>query len=130
MQAVVQHFLHAGGKQRRDHADLENVVALVRQRRRLGRMVVAGHHQHAAVARGAGHIGVLEDVAAAVHARPLAVPHAEHAVVLGAREQVDLLRAPHGGGGQVLVDAGLEFDVMLLQVLGGLPHVLVDPAQR
>ncbi|CUJ49355.1 Uncharacterised protein [Achromobacter xylosoxidans] len=130
VQAVVQHFLHAGGEQRRDHAGLEDVVALVRQRRRLGRMVIAGHHQHAAVRRRAGGVGVLEHVAAAVHARPLAVPHAEHAVVLGAREQVDLLRAPHRGGRQVLVDARLELDVVRLQVLGRLPHVLVDPAQR
>ncbi|WP_218921160.1 hypothetical protein, partial [Piscirickettsia salmonis] len=41
-----------------------------------------------------------------------------------------LLRAPHRGGRQILVDARLEFDVVRLQVLGRLPHILVDPAQR
>ena len=130
MQAVVQHFLHAGRKQRRNHAGLQDVIALVRQRGGLGRMIVARHHQHAAMRRGAGGVGVLEHVATAVHARPLAIPHAEHAVVTRAGKQVDLLRAPDRGGGQVLVDAGLELDMVRLQVLGGLPHVLVHAAQR
>ena len=130
MQAVVQHFLHAGRKQRRNHAGLQDVIALVRQRGGLGRMIVARHHQHAAMRRGASGVGVLEHVATAVHARPLAIPHAEHAVVTRAGKQVDLLRAPDRGGGQVLVDAGLELDMVRLQVLGGLPHVLVHAAQR
>ena len=43
-------------------------------------MVVAHQRQHAAVARGAGEVGVAEHVAGAVDARPLAVPDAEHAV--------------------------------------------------
>ena len=44
---------------------------------------------------------MLEDVAAAVDAGPLAVPHAEHAVVARAVEQVHLLAAPHRRGGEV-----------------------------
>ena len=50
--------------------------------RALGDVVVAGERDHAAVLRGAGHVGVLEDVGAAVDARALAVPDAEHAVEL------------------------------------------------
>ncbi|MNX69925.1 hypothetical protein D3C86_1011600 [compost metagenome] len=130
VQAVVQHFLDAGRKQRRNHAGLQDVVALVRQGRGLGGVVVPRHHQHAAMARRARGIGVLEDVAAAVHARALAVPHAKDAVVPGARKQIDLLRAPDGRRGQVFIDAGLELDVVRLQVLGRLPHVLVDATQR
>jgi hypothetical protein len=33
-----------------------------------------------------------------------------------------MLRAPHRGGGQFLVDAGLEHDVLRRQVLLGLPQ--------
>ena len=47
-----------------------------------------------------------------------------------AGEQVDLLRAPDRGRGQVLVDAGLEHDVVLLEELLGAPQRLVEPAQR
>jgi hypothetical protein len=93
-------------------------------------MVVAGHRQHAAVLPGAGRVGVLEHVAAAVHARPLAVPHAEHAVMFRAGRQVDLLCAPDCGRGQVFVDAGLEHDLVLRQVGLGLPQCLVEPTQR
>ena len=77
--------------------------------------------------RGAGHVGVLEDVAAAVHARALAVPDAEHAVELGVREEVELLRAPDRGGGELLVDAGLEHDVLRRQVLLGLDRAWSKP---
>ena len=79
-------------------------------------MVVAGERQHAAVERGAGRIGMLERIDGAVDARALAVPDAEHAIDLGAGKQADLLAAPDGGGRQILVQAGDEGDVMLLEV--------------
>ena len=78
-------------------------------------MVVAGEREHAAIARGAGRIGVLERIDRAVDARALAVPDAEHAIDLGAREQADLLAAPDRGRGEVLVQAGHEGDVVLLR---------------
>ena len=89
-------------------------------------MVVAGQHQHAAMLGGTGVVGVLEDVAAAVHARALAVPHAEHAVVFGVFEQIGLLRAPHGRGRQVFVQAGVEFDVVFVEVFPGFHGRHVD----
>ena len=46
------------------------------------------------------------------------------------RVEVELLRAPHRGGGQLFVDAGLEHDVLRRQVLLGLPQRLVVAAQR
>src|SRR6201988_4087568 len=57
-----------------------------------------------------------ENIAAAVDAGALAVPDADHAVVLGAGRQAELLRAPDRGGGQVLVHAGLELDVVLFEM--------------
>ncbi|MNZ37735.1 hypothetical protein D3C78_551920 [compost metagenome] len=94
VQAIVEVFLHAGWCQHRHHHGLENVLGLVRQRGGAGAVVIAGDSQHTAELRGAGGVGVAEHVAAAVHAGAFAVPHAEHAVVLGAGEQVDLLGAP------------------------------------
>ena len=76
-------------------------------------MVVAGHDQHAAMPDGAGMVAVLQHVERAVDARPLAVPEREHAVVFGAGEQADLLAAPDRGGGQILVQARLEADMLL-----------------
>ncbi len=85
----------AAGDQRR--------LALVRHGGGFAAMVVAGHQQHAAIARGAGVVGVPEHVAAAVDARTLAVPEGEHAVVFGVAQQRHLLGAPDGGGGEFLV---------------------------
>ena len=82
VQAHVEDVLHARREEHRQPAGLEDVVALVRRGRALGDVVVAGDRDHAAVLRGAGHVGVLEDVGAAVDARALAVPDAEHAVEL------------------------------------------------
>src|SRR5262249_40830450 len=60
----------------------------------------------------------------------LAIPDAEHAVVARAGIEVDLLGAPQRGGGEVLVGAGLELDVVLLDEALGLPQRLVEAAQR
>lgn len=73
---------------------------------------------------------MLEDVAGAVDARALAVPHAEHAVVFRAGIQVHLLGAPHGGGGEIFVEAGLEHDLVGGQVLLGFPERQIEAAER
>ena len=92
-------------------------------------MVVASHQQHAAQFGGARMVHVLEDIAAAVHARTLAVPHGEYAVVLGRADQVHLLRTPDGGGSQVFVDAGHELHVVRFQLFFRFPQVFIEAAQ-
>mgnify|MGYP003472358255 CR=1 FL=1 len=106
------------------------MVRLVRQRGRLRAVVITGKHQHAAMLRRTGVIGMLEYVAATVHAGSLAVPHPEHAVVFRTRIQVDLLGSPQCRRREILVQAGLERDVRTLQELLGLPQRLVEGAQR
>src|SRR5262249_46041422 len=71
-----------------------------------------------------------EDVAAAIDAGALAVPDADHAIIFGTRGQIELLRAPDRGGGEILVHAGLEFDVVLLEVLSRGEQLLVVAAER
>src|SRR5262245_56778469 len=70
------------------------------------------------------------DVAGAVDARALAVPHAEHAVVLALAAQFGLLRAPDGGRREVLVQAGLEQYVVTVEVRLGAHELLVETAER
>jgi hypothetical protein len=131
VQAEVEDLLHAGRKEHRKAAGLEDVVALVRGGRALGDVVVAGQGDDAAVLGGAGHVGVLEHVGAAVDAGALAVPDAEDAVVLlRVGVEVELLRAPHGRGRQLLVDARLEDDVLRRQVGLRRPQRLVVAAER
>ena len=131
VQAQVQDVLHAGREKHRQPAGLEDVVALVRRCRALGHMVVTGHRQHTAPRRGARHVGVLEHIGAAVHTRSLAVPNAKHAVKLVAagRGKAQLLRAPQGRGGQLLVHAWLKVNVTRFEVLGRLPKRLVVATQ-
>ncbi len=129
-QAEIQGVLHAGRVQHRHRGVEERELALVRHRRGLGDMVVAGDRQDAAPGRGAGEVRVLEHVPRPVDARALAVPDAEHAVVVGAGEQVGLLAAPDGGRRQFLVHARLEVHVMLLQQLARAPQLLVVAAER
>ena len=70
-----------------------------------------------------------EHVAAAVDAGALAVPDADHAVILGAGREIELLRAPDRGGREVLVHAGLELDVVLFEVFAGGEKLLVVTAE-
>src|SRR5208282_3286981 len=86
--------------------------------------------QHAAVFGGAGQIGMAENVAGAVDAGALAVPHGKDAVVLAFAAQLGLLGAPHRGGGQVLIDAALEADVALGQERCSALELAVETAQR
>src|SRR5262245_58588922 len=68
VEAVVEDLLHPGGVE--DRGDDHDVVVfgLVRGRRGLGGVVVAHQSEYAAMFRGAGEIGVAEDVAGAVDA--------------------------------------------------------------
>ena len=93
-------------------------------------MVVAHQGEHAAMFGGAGEVGVAEHVARAVDARPLAVPDGKDAVVLAFAEQLRLLRAPAGGGGKLLVEARLEDDIGVGELLLGAPELLVEAAER
>jgi hypothetical protein len=124
MQAHVQDVLHVAGEEHRQPAGLEDVVALVRGGAALGHVVVTGDGDHAAVPAGAGHVGVLEDVAeqrSTPGPLPYQMPNTPSNLrVAGNRSS--MLRAPHRGGRQLLVHAGLEHDVLRLQVLLGLPH--------
>src|SRR6516225_9281692 len=96
-------------------------------------MVVAGDHQHAAMRRGAIGVAVLECVTRAVDAGALAVPEAEHALELldlAIALRLHLLRAEHGGRGEVLVHRRQEFDAPRLQLLLDAPELEVDAAER
>ena len=111
VEAVIEDLLNARRVQDRHHHVDEVELGLMRDGGGFGRVVVAHERQHAAVLRGAGHVGVAEDVAGAVDARALAVPEAEDAVILAVAAHLGLLRAPDGGRGELLVEAGLEDDV-------------------
>ena len=80
--------------------------------------------------RGAGKVGVTEGIARAVDAGPFAVPDAENAVVFALAAQLGLLGPPKRGGGQVLVDRGLEQDVARGEMRHGTLKLVVEPAER
>ncbi len=130
VQAEVENLLDRGRVEHRHQRRGELVIRLVRQRGRLRAVIVAGQHEHAAVFRRAGMVRVLEHIAATVHTGPLAVPHREHAVVFRAGIEVDLLRSPQRGRGEVLVQSGLELDVRAFEELSRFPQRLVERAQR
>ena len=128
--AEVEHLLDGAGHQDRHPRVVQRRLARARQGGRLGLRVVARRHDHAAVGAGAVHVGVPEHVAAPVHARRLAVPHADDPVVPAQRRQVVLLAAPHGGGGQVLVHPRDPVHVVLGQQRPGALQGLVEAAER
>ncbi len=128
--AEVEIILQGGWVDDRHQRCGHYLFALMRQGRGLAAVVVAGQRQHAAVARGAGGIGMLQGIDRAVDAGALAVPDAEHAIDLGARKQPDLLAAPHRGRREILVEAGHEGDVVLLQERFRAPQRVVVHAER
>ena len=93
-------------------------------------MVVAHQSENAAVFRRAREIGVAKDVARAINAWTLAVPHAEDAIELAFAAQFGLLAAPQRGGGEFLIDAGLELDVGGGNLASRTHELLIKPAKR
>ena len=129
-QAVLDELVDRGGGEKRNERRLEVVVALMGEGARLRAMVVADDRQHPAVRRRARGVGVLDDVHRAVEPRTFAVPDAEHAVDRRAGAQADVLRPPHRGRAELLVEARLEDDVLGGEQLLGAPQFLVVAAER
>ncbi len=129
-QPHLDHFVDAGGIEIRHQRRDEGMVGLMRHGGGFGAVIVAGQTQHAAVFRRARGIAVTEYVAAAVDAGTLAVPDADHAIVPGAAREIELLRAPDRGGREVFVHAGLELDVVLIEMFSRGEQLLVVAAER
>src|SRR6201994_1297481 len=92
-------------------------------------MVVADDAEHAAMFRRAVEIAVLQRVAGAVEAGILGVPDGVDAIELGLAENARLLRAPHRRGPQLLIQAGVEEDVVGLEDLASLDDLGVVAAE-
>jgi hypothetical protein len=129
-QAHVENVLHTGRIQHRHHRGDEFQLRAMRQGGTATGVVIGRQGQHATKTRSACGVAVLEHVTAAIHTRPLAVPHREHAVVPGAFKQVGLLTAPDHGGAQIFVDAGREMNGRRRQVLARLPQLQIKPTER
>src|SRR5439155_10922949 len=125
----VQDLLDGPREEDREERVVEGDLRVRRDRGRLGERVVAAEGQHAAVTPDAGEVGVLENVARAVHARALAVPHAKDAVVLGSGEEVGELAAVDRGRAEVLVEPGDEDDVVLAKEIRIALQGQVEPAE-
>ena len=92
-------------------------------------MIVARHHQHAALRRRTIGIAVMQRIARAVDPRPLAIPHGKDALDPRIGVQRGLLRAQHGGCAQILVHRRQEGDVILRQPLLRPPQLLIHRAE-
>src|SRR5918994_622450 len=108
----------------------EQRLRRARDRGRLAAGVVADDGQGAAGAGDADEVAVAERVGGAVEAGRLAVPHRQHAVVLGAGQLRGQLAPPGGGGAQLLVQAGHVANVVLLDELPVAGQLLVEAAER
>src|SRR6516225_5525003 len=78
----------------------------------------------------AGGITMLKRVAAAIDAGSFGVPQCKYAVVLRTRKQIDLLTSPDRRRAELLVDRGLEVDVVPFEKAARAPKGLIEPAQR
>ncbi len=127
--AIVEDFLHTG---RGDHGHIgidHGPFGLVQHGGGFAGVVVAHGHQHATMGRGARHVGMAHHVAGAVHARPLAVPQREHAVMLALAAQFGLLAAPDCRGGKIFVQSRLKQHAGFRQALALAHHLQVHTAQ-
>ena len=130
MQTEIENLLNAGRVQDRHHHVDEHELGLMRRRRGFAGVIIAHQRDHAAIRTRAGEIGVAENIAGTVDARPLAVPDAEHAVIGTLAAYLGLLAAPQRRRRQILVEARLKDDVIGFEKLARAPHLLVETAER
>ena len=129
IQPVIHHLLHT---RRADHGHVgidQRPVGLVQRGRRLAGMVIPHRHHHAAACRSAREIRVPHHVARPVHPRPLAVPQRKDALEFPLAAQFGLLRAPGRRRRKILVQSGLEPDIVLGQQLARARHLHVHRTQ-
>ena len=128
-EAEVEVLLDRGGIEDRHEGGDERLLRLVGHGRGLRAVVVARNAQDPAPSSRPREVPVLEDVAAPVHPGALPVPDREHPVVLRAGEDLGVLRAPHGGRREILVEAGVEADVVLLEEGPRLDEGVVEASE-
>src|SRR5207247_10782569 len=91
---------------------------------------VAHQRQHATVLGGAGEIGMAKDIAGAVDPGTFAVPEAEHPVEFALPAEFRLLRAPDRSRSDVLVEAGLETNVVFIERALRADELLVKRSEK
>ncbi len=126
----VEDLLNARRIQHRNVGVHHGVLAVVRGGGRFAGVIVAEQGDDAAQRRGAGEVGVAQGVTGAIHAGAFAIPDGENAVVGALTVELRLLSSPAGGGGQILVDAGLKANLVRIQQALGFEKLLVVAAQR
>ncbi len=114
-QAIIDDLLRVSREEKRNTDVGQAEIALMRNRRALATMIVAGEHQRRAIPARPGKVRVAENIAAAVDAGAFPVPHADDSINLGLANNSVNLAAHHGGRGQVFVEAGAEMDAVLIQ---------------
>ena len=93
-------------------------------------MIVAGERKHAAMREVPAALACFSASIERSTPGPLAVPDAEHAIDRCAGEQADLLAAPHRRRREILVEAGLEMDVVRPSRWPRAPQRVVVHAER
>jgi len=92
-------------------------------------VIVAEDENNATERRNTGQIGMLDGIAGSIDAGTLAVPKAEHALDVRTRQQADLLRARHGGEGEIFIQTRHEANIFALQLRPYLPQFGVEAAE-
>ena len=72
---------------------------------------------------------MLDSITAAVDTWAFAVPNSKNAVVFSAGPQIHLLRTPNRCHGQILIQAGLEFNMTTRKEARSLPEGGIISAQ-
>ena len=108
MATEVDGFLHIARAQHRNAQVDQGDVAAGGQGAALRARVFTHQCHGTAAGRSAGHHGVAQGIAGPVETRPLAIPEPDHAIVLGRAQARTQLRAHHGRGSKLFVQAGLE----------------------
>ena len=129
VQAEVEDFLGAGRIEHRNGAVVQGELALMRDRRTLGNVIVAGQSHRSAMFPRAREIGMAHGIAAAVQAGTLAVPDANGAIVERVRKGLEELAAHDRRKRELFVDAGHEADLVLSEEAAGSLQRQVVTAQ-
>src|SRR5262245_24247991 len=98
--------------------------------RALARVVITHQGQYATMLGSASVVGMAKHVTRAIEAWTLSVPNPEHPVIFALPPKFSLLRAPQGSGREVLVEAGHELDVVLLQDTPRAQHGCLEGGDR
>ena len=128
--SIVEQILDIARYHHRHQCVVEGCLRGRGECRRLRKGIITGNGKNTAVATAPSEVGMLEDIAATINPRCLAIPHADHPIVGWLWEEVGNLATKDHRCAEILVDARDEAEIVGVEEFLATLEEQIKPSER